>query len=365
MRKLGAALGMLVAAGFLGARAATLEIRVTGLSTSGPVRAAVFASREAYEKKEPLREMTAEPDAEGAPFHFEGLPPGEYATRVFQDLNDNSSLDRHGFLPAEPFGFSGNFLPRLGPPSFSDLAFRIGEEDVRETISLIPPPRRGEWSAGAALIAKTESYRGMDDRVIPLPFVSYAGPRLHWFGPVASLAVYESGGFSVAGTARYTFDGYEQDDAPIFEDMPDRDATLEAGARAGWAFAPRWRIDTSVAHDLLGRHGGFRAGLGLRRTFNAGELTAVPEVALEWMDDAVAGYYYGVQPAYAREDRRAYAPDDAWEPRLGISLLYPVRPKWILSLRLAARLLPDELTDSPLVGDDEEITAFMSVSRSL
>lgn len=365
MRGLATALGLLAAGCVYPARAATLEIRVTGVSTSGPVRAAVYASPESYENKKAWKESAAWPAEDNARFRFEGLPPGEYAVRVYQDLNDNGALDRRGFLPAEPFGFSNDFRPRFGPPSFSDLAIRLAGGDERQSIRLVPPPRGGEWSVGAAMIAKTESYRGMEDRVIPIPFVSYVGPRLQWFGPVASLTAYEAGGFSVAGTAQYAFDGYEQGDAPIFEGMPDRDGTLETGARIGWAFAPRWRIDGGFLHDALGRHDGFRASLAMRRTFTAGNLTLVPELALEWMDDAVAGYYYGVKPAYAREDRPAYAPDDAWEPRWGVSFLYPVGEKWLVSLRLAARLLPEELTDSPLVGDDEEITAFVSVSRRL
>lgn len=356
---------MLAAGGSLHARAVTLEIQVEGAAASDPVRAAIFSSRASYENKDALRELTVAPGVDVARFRFDDLPPGEYAVRVFQDFNGNGELDRRGFLPTEPFGFSNDYRPRFGPPSFSDIAIRLADTDAQQTIRLVPPPRRGEWSIGAAVIAKTESYRGMDDRLIPIPFVSYVGPRLQWFGPVASLTAYEADGFSVAGTARYTFDGYEQGDAPIFEGMPDRDGTLEAGARIGWAFAPRWRVDGGFLHDALGRHDGFRASLALRRTFTAGKLSAIPELGLEWMDDAVAGYYYGVKPACAREDRPAYAPDDAWEPRLGVSFLYPAGEKWLLSLRLAARLLPEELTDSPLVGDDEELAAFMSVSRRL
>jgi outer membrane protein len=362
MKKIAPFLGAALAIGIFRTGAATLEIEITGTVSSGPVRAALFSSQETFEQKKALREQVVSP---GAMLRFENLPPGEYALRVFQDLNDNGALDRRGFLPAEPFGFSQNVQPRFGPPSFSDLAFRIEDEDVQQAIRLVPPPRRGEWSVGAAFIVKTESYRGMDDQIIPIPFVSYVGPRLQWFGPFLAYMLYEHGAFSASGVARYTFDGYEQDDSSFFEGMPDRDATVEAGARAGWSFPPRWKIDAGVLHDLLDRHGGFRASLGLRRTLNVGRLTLIPELALEWMDDAVAGYYYGVAPEYAREDRPAYTPDDAWEPRMALSLLYPVRAKWLVSLRLAARRLPNELTNSPLVKDHEEVTAFISLSRSL
>ena len=55
---------------------------------------------------------------------FEGLPAGEYAVKVYQDLNDNMKLDMSNNMPSEPFGFS-NMKMLLGPPSFSQCAFDL------------------------------------------------------------------------------------------------------------------------------------------------------------------------------------------------------------------------------------------------
>ncbi|SOD96607.1 DUF2141 domain-containing protein [Spirosoma fluviale] len=58
--------------------------------------------------------------------NFDGLKPGRYAVRVYQDLNDNKKMDFSGQMPAEPFGFS-NVTMLMGPPTFDQCAFTLGE----------------------------------------------------------------------------------------------------------------------------------------------------------------------------------------------------------------------------------------------
>lgn len=57
---------------------------------------------------------------------FEGLAPGRYAVRLFQDLNDNKKMDFSGQMPAEPFGFS-NVAMLMGPPDFDQSSFDLNE----------------------------------------------------------------------------------------------------------------------------------------------------------------------------------------------------------------------------------------------
>lgn len=55
---------------------------------------------------------------------FDQLPAGQYAVKVFQDLNGNQTLDRSGQMPTEPFGFS-NVNMLMAPPSFEETAFDL------------------------------------------------------------------------------------------------------------------------------------------------------------------------------------------------------------------------------------------------
>jgi uncharacterized protein (DUF2141 family) len=57
---------------------------------------------------------------------FEGLAPGRYAVRVYQDLNNNQKIDFSGQIPSEPFGFS-NVTMLMGPPDFDQSSFELKE----------------------------------------------------------------------------------------------------------------------------------------------------------------------------------------------------------------------------------------------
>jgi uncharacterized protein (DUF2141 family) len=53
---------------------------------------------------------------------FEGVPPGSYAIKMFQDANRNEKFDTNWLgLPSERYGFSNNAKPdwmHLSPPGF-------------------------------------------------------------------------------------------------------------------------------------------------------------------------------------------------------------------------------------------------------
>ncbi|MBN2238000.1 MAG: DUF2141 domain-containing protein [Bacteroidales bacterium] len=76
---------------------------------------------------------------------FANLTEGWYAVALFQDLNQNDSLDTKRFrIPAEPFGFSNNALMRFKPPWFNMARFYIDskQETVQEINLIYRKPKK-------------------------------------------------------------------------------------------------------------------------------------------------------------------------------------------------------------------------------
>ena len=68
---------------------------------------------------------------------FDNIPYGTYALSIFHDLNNNGELDANFFrIPKEPFGFSNNYMPRFGPPSFKGASFELGNDVLELSVSL-------------------------------------------------------------------------------------------------------------------------------------------------------------------------------------------------------------------------------------
>ena len=68
---------------------------------------------------------------------FEGLAPGEYAVRLYHDVNDDGEMNTNPFgMPTEPFAFSNDAKGRFGPAKWEDAKFSVEAEGTAHTITM-------------------------------------------------------------------------------------------------------------------------------------------------------------------------------------------------------------------------------------
>jgi uncharacterized protein (DUF2141 family) len=117
------------------ASAASIEVRVQGVTAKGKVLVAVcdkttFLKDCAYSGSAPAK-------AGETVVTVDGVPAGSWAVLSYQDENDNGKLDRNVLgIPKEPYAFSRDARGRFGPPSFEDAAFELHDEKAVTTIKL-------------------------------------------------------------------------------------------------------------------------------------------------------------------------------------------------------------------------------------
>lgn len=117
------------------ASAATIEVRVAGVSAKGKVNVAVcdkerFLKQCAYSASAPAQ-------AGETTVSVKGVPSGTWAVLAYQDENGNGELDRNLLgIPKEPYGFSRDARSKFGPPGFEDAAFEVGEGQATASVRL-------------------------------------------------------------------------------------------------------------------------------------------------------------------------------------------------------------------------------------
>ena len=119
--------------------AAELKLLVQGRNLQGKeVRVALYSSAHSFPRKEDdARTAKAVTTGDGITFYFSNLPPGEYAVSAFADINGNARLDSNFLgIPTEPYGFSRDARGFMGPPGFTEAAFRVGNIDITQTFHL-------------------------------------------------------------------------------------------------------------------------------------------------------------------------------------------------------------------------------------
>ncbi|MCD2519270.1 DUF2141 domain-containing protein [Massilia sp. G4R7] len=104
--------------------AATVEVRVSGVTAKGKVNVAV-CDRERF-LKQCAYSASAPAQAGETVVTVKDVPPGTWAVLAYQDENENKELDRNFIgIPKENYGFSRNPVSRFGPPSFEDAAIEL------------------------------------------------------------------------------------------------------------------------------------------------------------------------------------------------------------------------------------------------
>ncbi|MEM9938404.1 MAG: DUF2141 domain-containing protein [Pseudomonadota bacterium] len=68
---------------------------------------------------------------------FEGLAPGEYAVRLYHDINSDGEMNTNPFgMPIEPYAFSNNAKGRFGPASWADAKFTVSADSTVHAITM-------------------------------------------------------------------------------------------------------------------------------------------------------------------------------------------------------------------------------------
>ena len=76
-------------------------------------------------------------DGDSVSVTFEGLEPGEYAVRLYHDVNDDGEMNTNPFgMPTEPYAFSNSARGRFGPAKWDDAKFTVSAEGGVQTIAL-------------------------------------------------------------------------------------------------------------------------------------------------------------------------------------------------------------------------------------
>lgn len=117
---------------------ASLQLELTGLAPqTGAVRVALFADEDSYESGPPFRGVVVPVDETTETWEFDGLVPGEYAIKLFHDIDGDEEMATNPFgIPTEPYGFSNNARGNFGPAKWEKARFAVEAGENSHAISL-------------------------------------------------------------------------------------------------------------------------------------------------------------------------------------------------------------------------------------
>ena len=341
------------------------QLTVTAIDpVEGQLLVRIYDTRIGYDTKSPLRDIPVPVTAPTMTVALPEMVSGIYAISVYHDINRNGELDRSGIgIPREPIGYSMNPAVRMGRPTFAQTQFTTDTGFPDLTVQMTQPPEfKANWGLGAGAVYSTSPYRDGDNALSPIPFVVYIGDRLAVFGPMASFVAFRTEVTDFRILADYRFGGDVFEESTFLADMDKRENTLMAGAGLSYEAPFNLDLDLGLKTDVLGRHEGQIASLDIDYSYARPKLRLSCGAGLTWNSDRYTAYYYGVGANEARPGRPAYDPGDALIPNLSAGISWAPIDNWQAVLFTTYEWLPAEITDSPIIAKDYQISIVTGLS---
>ena len=347
------------------AQAADLSVRVQNAPTQGVLVFQIYNSANTFgDFRDPVRELRSDVRADNV-YLVEDIPAGEIAMLVYVDENENGLIDKNFIgIPKETLGISNNYRPK-GPPSFDRASFSVAEGEALSIDVAIYRVlgERGRLGVGAGVIGRSSPYVGSDTTVLqPIPAITYNGERLQWLGPNVRYGLVGTGPWRLAASASYRIGVYEEKDSSALAGMDDRESTLLAGLGFRYEVPGGVNLLLRYEHDVLDKIGGGSATASISKGFQAGIFRFSPQLQVNWLSADLTNHDFGVAAEEATFARPAYNTGSTVSYEAGISSFIELTEEWRIILSVSAEFLPDEITDSPIVADDQVFKGFAAIT---
>ena len=347
------------------AHSAEITVRVQNAPAQGVLVFQIYDSANTFgDFRDPVREVRTDIQVEGV-YLISDVPAGDIAMLVYVDENENGRIDKNFIgIPKEALGISNDYRPK-GPPSFDRARFSVSEEEALTLDIAIYKVlgERGRLGVGAGVIGRSSPYVGSDTTVLqPIPAITYNGERLQWLGPNVQYGLAGTGPWRLAASASYRIGVYEEEDSLALAGMEDRESTLMAGLGFRYEIPGGVNFLLRYEHDVLDNIGGGSATARLSKGFQAGRFRFSPQLQVNWLSADLTNHDFGVAAEEATFTRPAYDTGSSISYEAGLSSFIELTEDWIIFLNVSAEFLPNEISDSPIVGDDQVIKGFAAIT---
>lgn len=225
-------------------------------------------------------------------------------------------------------------------------------------------------SAGVGYIYSSSVYRGIDNKHLPMPFVSYKKGNLNIRGFSASYQFFEKGSFKASAIvdAKFFAGGYEDSDSPFLSGMDERKGSLYGGGSFSFELG-KVGFSANLLKDMIGVHGGLEGDFGagidfpISIFFKSMPFTMIGlNAGMMFTSESYNNYYYGVKNSEVLRDRAAYKTTSSLSPFLRSFVRVSLSEKWTLMTIYQLTWLADEIKGSTIVDEKKKFSliAFLT-----
>ncbi len=220
------------------------------------------------------------------------------------------------------------------------------------------------FTIGIGALYKDKPYEDYDnsEKTNAVPIVLYQGEHFFVRGATLGWDILDSDVWELAIIGEVLNDGYDSSDSDFLVGMSDRDPSFGVGGHVVWK-PESLGLKLAVVSDIADNSEGTQVRGEIFYTHRTGNWLFRPSASIVWQDDDYNDYYYGVRSREAAAFRPAYSADEGSNFRWSAVAIYQQQTSPLMFMAgVRYDQLADEIDDSPIVEDNNELTALIGIA---
>jgi outer membrane scaffolding protein for murein synthesis (MipA/OmpV family) len=144
------------------------------------------------------------------------------------------------------------------------------------------------------------------------------------------------------------------------EGVPEKGYSLDFGFKTGYRFSNGLLFELKYLHDVLSVYNGYMVSSKFSKLFIGKSTVFIPFAGVDFMDENLAQYYYGIEGSSRFPDYRL---NSSLNPFLGMVFVYNINRDYAVTLINKTSFLNDEIKNSPIVERDIQSFYLLSFVR--
>lgn len=140
----------------------------------------------------------------------------------------------------------------------------------------------------------------------------------------------------------------DKEKGSVLDGIRDRESSMEFGIEY-FAIFKKFDVRFKLMHDGLNKHNGSLASFEISRPFFTRHVLVMPGIAVYYIDDNAANYYYGVSQEEVSDVRPVYEATSSIFATARLYLERPINDDWSLVSSASYTAVSSGVSDSPIL----------------
>ncbi len=220
-------------------------------------------------------------------------------------------------------------------------------------------PNDHQLQIGMAAVNSQSIYLGGKSQTRVFPAIDYQYKRFYFqAGDIGFNLIDEKNWEVDFGLGVDLVGDVDRGDSTLLENLPDLSFPVSTFLSAQYK-TKIGLFKLKYNHEINNKHDGDSASFSYAAPIRQGQWLIMPQLAYEHHSKEVVNYFYGVSPSDATASIPAYRAGAVKNVQLSVFGLRPINEKWSFVGNLQSEFYGNEISDSPIVDDDQRLSVFV------